>query len=67
MLARDFFPGDVLHFLRNPERGKMDPPLLDFSPHDDYLRRDDPRPTAGLALVVLTGLFHREWRKFLKG
>ncbi|MEK7466457.1 MAG: ATP-grasp domain-containing protein [Planctomycetota bacterium] len=65
--ARVFFPGDVLHFLKNPDRGKMDPPLFDFSPHDDYMRRDDPRPTAGLALSVLTGLFHREWRKFLKG
>ena len=51
----------------NPERGKMDPPHLDFSPHDDDMRRDDPRPTAGLALSVLTGLFHREWRRFLKG
>ncbi len=51
----------------NPERGKMDPPLLDFSPHNDYMRRDNPRPTAGLALSVLTGMFHREWRRFLKG
>ncbi len=50
-----------------PERGKMAPPLLDFSSHDDYMRRDDPRPTAGLALSVLTGLLHREWRRFLKG
>lgn len=45
----------------------MNPPLPDFSPHDDYLRRDDPQPTAGQALSVLTGLSHREWRRFLKG
>ncbi|MCE9584015.1 MAG: ATP-grasp domain-containing protein, partial [Planctomycetes bacterium] len=65
--ARVFFPGDVLHFIKNPDRARMDPPLFDFSPRDDYLHRDDPRPAAGLALSVLTGLFHREWRKFLKG
>ncbi|MBI2919587.1 MAG: ATP-grasp domain-containing protein [Planctomycetes bacterium] len=64
--ARVFFPGEVMHFLRNPDRGKMDPPLLDFAPRDDYFRRDDPAPGAGLVLSVLTGLFHREWRKFLR-
>jgi predicted ATP-grasp superfamily ATP-dependent carboligase len=63
--ARVFFPGEVMHFVRNPDRAHMDPPLLDFSARDDYLRRDDPRPAAGLALSVLTGLFHKEWRKFL--
>lgn len=45
----------------------MDPPLLDFSPHDDDMRRHESRPTAGLALSALTGLFHREWRRFVKG
>jgi predicted ATP-grasp superfamily ATP-dependent carboligase len=65
--ARVFFPGDVMHWLRNPDRAAMDPPLLDFSARDDYWRRDDPAPAAALALSVLTGFFHREWRKFLRG
>jgi len=65
--ARVFFPGDVMHYLANPDRAKMDPPLFDFSTPDDYLRRDDPRPGIGLVLSVLTGLFHSEWRRFLRG
>lgn len=65
--ARVFFPGDVLHWLRNPDRASMNPSLLDFSARDDYWRRDDPAPAAALALSVLTGLFHREWRRFLRG
>lgn len=48
--ARVLFPGDVLHFLKNPGRRKMTPPLLDFWSHDDYMRRDDLRAAAGLAL-----------------
>jgi predicted ATP-grasp superfamily ATP-dependent carboligase len=65
--TRVFFPGEVMHFLANPDRSKMDPGLFDFSANDDYLRGEDPKPAAGLALSALTGLFHREWRRFVRG
>ena len=42
-------------------------PLLVFSPHDDYMRLDDLRPTAGPALSVLTGVVSQGVEEVSKG
>ncbi len=53
--CRWLLPGDLLHFLANPNRFQMKPGLLrtyDERTFDDILAWDDPGPTLGFALAV---------------
>jgi len=64
--CRWLLPGDILHFLFNPKRFKLEPSFFDFSAdnrHDDFLSLEDPGPGLGFFLVVLRNLFNlRKWR-----
>lgn len=54
--CRWLLPGDILHFLTNPERRKMDPPIFAGKKQavfDDILAWSDPLPTLGFCLAVL--------------
>lgn len=53
--SRSVFHGELLHFLRSPNRFRLRPALYDFSIPDDVLSADDPLPTLGriASLVAL--------------
>jgi predicted ATP-grasp superfamily ATP-dependent carboligase len=52
--SRWLLPGDLLHFLSNPARWRLEPSFFDFrGAADDLLDRDDPGPLLGMALTYL--------------
>ncbi|MFD0697131.1 ATP-grasp domain-containing protein [Paenibacillus sp. GCM10027628] len=51
--GRALLPGDILHYLTNPERKKMDPPFWSSQLPDDIISKKDPWPTAGFVLSAL--------------
>ncbi|MCR4440820.1 MAG: ATP-grasp domain-containing protein [Peptococcaceae bacterium] len=56
LMGRWLLPGDILHFIANKDRFKMDPPFLagkKRNVHDDILSWDDPLPTLGFVLACL--------------
>ncbi len=57
--CRWLLPGDILHYLANPRRAEMDPPLLgpaDPPLRDDILDAADPLPALGFALAAAAWL-----------
>jgi len=64
--CRWLIPGDMLHFIMNPQRFKLRPHFFDFSMKDDILSREDPLPTLGRALSLFSLLFHGEMRALLR-
>lgn len=68
--CRWLLPGDLLHYLSNPDRSRMEPPFfrtMDGRTRDDILDREDPLPALGLAAAVLRHLFDlRMWRMVIR-
>ncbi|MGV3464184.1 MAG: ATP-grasp domain-containing protein [Heyndrickxia sp.] len=68
--SRWLFPGDLLHFLMNPKRLSMDPPLFagrKLNLFDDTFSRKDPFP--GLVFLITCLRFtlsSKTWKMFLK-
>jgi predicted ATP-grasp superfamily ATP-dependent carboligase len=64
--CRWLLPGDILHFLANPNRFKIEPSFFDFSKNnrnDDFISWEDPGPTFGFFLVLLKSLFSiKKWK-----
>ncbi len=67
--CRFLIPGDLLHFLRNPDRLRLDPPFFRLGARGlawDLWARDDPAPAAGQIGALFPLLFRREWRRYLR-
>jgi predicted ATP-grasp superfamily ATP-dependent carboligase len=64
--CRWFLPGDILHFLSNPERFKLQPSFFEFSKNnwnDDFVSLSDPGPAFGFFLILLKNLFNiQKWK-----
>jgi predicted ATP-grasp superfamily ATP-dependent carboligase len=69
--CRWLLPGDILHFLANPERSQMDPPFFDFSPEEtvyDGYYPADTWATFGVFLSTAHYLFDADlWAMLLRG
>jgi predicted ATP-grasp superfamily ATP-dependent carboligase len=63
--GRSLLPGDVLHFISNPKRWSMDPPLWTTSLPDDMVSVKDPLPTLGFIMSALRYCLNKEAWKFL--
>ncbi len=67
VMCRWSLPGDILHFLFNKNRFRMDPPFWAgkrSGVYDDVLSLSDPGPTMGFLLACLHFLPDREmWKK----
>jgi predicted ATP-grasp superfamily ATP-dependent carboligase len=63
--CRWLIPGDILHFIKNPERFSLEPGFFDFKVKDDILSLPDPMPVIGRIASVLTFLYNREMRDIL--
>jgi predicted ATP-grasp superfamily ATP-dependent carboligase len=61
--------GDILHFLKNPNRFHLDPSFFHFfDPHTcyDVFSKDDPLPFLGSVATLLTFLYDPEMKRFLE-
>jgi predicted ATP-grasp superfamily ATP-dependent carboligase len=69
VLCRWLIPGDILHFLFNPQRFPLRPSFFQFrrgNLHYDLLDRDDPGPLWGMFCAALTSLTQLDfWKKHL--
>jgi len=66
VLSRWLLPGDLLHFLHNPNRFRLKPGFFDFSIKDDIIIKEDLMPLWGRLLSVFAFLFNKNYRKILK-
>jgi len=68
--CRWLVPGDLLHFLVNPERGRLDPPFFEFNDATmvyDGFYAHDKRATLGVLLSTGHYLFDPDlWRMLLR-
>ncbi len=61
--------GDILHFFKNPERFRLQPPFFQiFEPNtcDDMISWDDPFPILGAMATFFTFLYDPEMKRFLE-
>ncbi len=65
--SRSVIHGELMHFLRNPERFHLRPGFLDFSIPDDLLSTSDPWPVVGRVSSLIPALYDRELRKTMLG
>jgi predicted ATP-grasp superfamily ATP-dependent carboligase len=67
--CRWLIPGDILHFIHNPNRFRMNPGFFKFwddKMHYDLISMDDPGPLWGMFCAALILLFKRDfWRHYL--
>ena len=63
--CRWLIPGDILHFIKNPERFKLKPSFFNFRIKDDIISLHDPLPILGRVLSALTFLYDKEMKKLL--
>jgi predicted ATP-grasp superfamily ATP-dependent carboligase len=65
--CRWLLPGDILHFLTNPQRFHLQPSFFRFRGMAyDILSRDDPMPTVGRFLTLFSLLWDGDLRRLLK-
>lgn len=67
--CRWFLPGDLLHFINNPNRRKLMPEFFNFWDPDttyDILSQTDPLPAVGRMLTPLTFLYDKDMKHRLR-
>jgi len=67
--CRWLLPGDILHFICNPERMKLRPRFFNFRDRNtayDILSLKDPLPALGRIMTPLTFLYDRDMKQRLK-
>ncbi len=61
--------GDILHFLTNPERFRLQPSFFEFFDRKtayDIISREDPLPVLGAMATFFTFLYDPEMKRFLQ-
>jgi predicted ATP-grasp superfamily ATP-dependent carboligase len=65
--SRSFLHGEVMHFLKNPDRFHLKPALTDFSIPDDVLSAQDPFPVLGRIVSLVALARDRNLRAIARG
>lgn len=63
--SRWLIPGDIMHFIHNPERFKLIPGFFSGGARDDVISFDDPMPTLGRISSLLPLIYKKEMRELL--
>lgn len=63
--SRWLIPGDIMHFLNNPDRFRLKPGFFSGDAEDDIISFDDPMPTIGRVSSLFPLLYKKEMRKLL--
>jgi len=67
VMCRWLIPGDIMHFISNPDRFGLTPGFFNFTIKDDIISLRDPLPVLGRLSSILTFLYDKEIRKLFKG
>lgn len=68
IMCRNLLPGDILHYIFNKERKKMDPPFWSVTSdrvRDDIISKDDPLAVVGFIMACIRYIFDKKMWKFL--
>lgn len=65
IVCRWLLPGDLLHFMANPDRFRMTPGFFDFRVKDDILSLSDPLPVLGRVLSLFPLMSDPDMRKLI--
>jgi len=65
VVCRWLLPGDLLHFIANPDRFRLTPGFFDFRAKDDILSLSDPLPVLGRVLSLFPLMFDPDMRKLI--
>lgn len=65
ILGRQLLPGDLMYFLTNKNRWRLDPPFFTTKLKDDIISRDDPWPTVGFLVSALRFSLDLKMWKFI--
>jgi predicted ATP-grasp superfamily ATP-dependent carboligase len=65
--SRSLIHGDLMHFVRNPQRFHLNPRFFDFSIPDDLLSASDPWPVMGRVATLIPACYDKELRKTMLG
>lgn len=63
--CRWLIPGDILHFISNPDRMRLHPGFFTRTQGDDIISAADPMPILGRVSSVLPFLFDKEMRRLI--
>ena len=63
--SRWLIPGDIMHFLINPDRFKLNPGFFSRGARDDIISFDDPMPTLGRISSLFPLIYKKEMRKLI--
>ena len=63
--CRWLIPGDILHFMSNPNRMRLQPGFFTKTQGDDIISAADPMPIVGRISSVLPFLFDKEMRRLI--
>lgn len=63
--CRWLIPGDILHFISNPDRMRLHPGFFTRTQGDDIISAADPMPIVGRVSSVLPFLFDKEMRRLI--
>ncbi|MDP2681760.1 MAG: ATP-grasp domain-containing protein [Deltaproteobacteria bacterium] len=63
--CRWLIPGDILHFISNPERLRLNPSFFTRTQGDDIISAADPMPIVGRVSSVLPFFFNKEMRRLI--
>lgn len=63
--CRWLIPGDILHFISNPDRMRLQPGFFTRTQGDDIISIADPMPIVGRISSVLPFLFDKEMRRLI--
>lgn len=64
--CRCLIPGDIMHFLTNPYRFRLNPGFFSRTDGDDIISFDDPMPTLGRISSLLPLLYSNEMKELLR-
>jgi len=63
--SRWLIPGDIMHFIHNPDRFKLIPGFFSGDAKDDVISFDDPMPTLGRISSLFPLIYKKEMRELL--
>ncbi len=63
--SRWLIPGDIMHFINNPERFRLNPSFFSFDAKDDIISVDDPMPRLCRISSLLPLMCSRDMKKIL--
>lgn len=66
VMCRFVIPGDLLHFIHNPERFRLKPGFFDLTIKDDIFSLKDPLPFLGRISSILSFISSREMRAIIR-